>query len=276
MNSRYIFKSPKVTAEGRAYRQNDCTVITLANALNITYDLSLLIYQHVVPLHDNKFVISRKKFPKSTFMKSQHVKSLLKLFANEKEYAQTSMLRYAGSTPFQNMGTLNSPVITSKLVRELNGTHIALERNHMKVIHEGYLVDTSDSMRSPVYSTFRIYKSKYMPFLEKVCKELNVNLADHIEKKSLNHYIKNYDAKKVHEELIEHLYQNDNVDQDLKDLGIPLSAKDVVMKIDNKEYTFVTVRRANRKYPIIITDGKTRAKISVDMFLSETMYARGN
>lgn len=238
--TKLILKEAPVLYEDTHVYRNDCTIHSLSTALNITYELALAILQHVKPGLTGDYVITNKPIPKSQFSRDYNFRNLIKLFANEKQHE--------GFRP------------TYVLANDLKGTHIALEKGHAKVIHEGHVIDTFNTLAKDVRYTYRIYRSKYIPFLEEVCEALDMDLKQHTQKHSLNHYIKHYD----YNEYIENKKKRENELQDYDEFvevaklkNIDTSIYNQPVKINGREYRVVRLEKRNRKYPIILKDGES-------------------
>lgn len=244
-----ILKEAPVLHENLRTYQNDCTIHALSTSLNITYDFALAILQHVNPISDKEYVVLSKKRTKSDFSKSHNYRALLKLFANEKTWG-------AGQP-------------TWMLANSLKGTHIALERGHAKVLHEGYCIDTHNTTSKTVFNTYRIYRSKYMPFLQDVADKLGMDLEEHTQRHSLNHYIKNFNYQDYVKEKQRKLFTPQSFDE-FKKHAI---SKNIDPNLYNKEiyisgepYVIMEIKPRNRKYPIIAAskENKKRYKLSLN------------
>lgn len=236
-------EAPIMYEETKRYR-NDCTITTLANALNITYDLSLTLLQRVQPIGDS-YIITNGKIPKNKFSLSSNYRKFLRLFANEKSHKNTDYIIRGTST--------------LKLARELKGTHILVESRHAKVLHNGKIVDTQNTLSSEVFFSYRIYRDKYIPFLKDVCDKLGISLEEHTLKQTLNAYIKNFDMdeyeKKQQEE--NHALQDKKTFMKLsKEIGLTPEAYGAEIEINGQIFTIIKIEKRNRKYPVIAQSKK--------------------
>lgn len=252
-----IKRAPIFNEDKTRVYQNSCTIQALSNALNISYDLSLLLLQRVKPTADG-YVITKKPMPKSQFSNTVHYVNFLSLFANKSNH---KLVSYYG---FSTYG-----VPTRRIARELKGTHILLEKGHAKVLHNGHIVDTQDSLNKEVHQSFRIYKSKYMPFLIDVCEQLGVNYEDHMQKQPLSTYIRKFDMDEYYANIAKErakLQDKDTFVELAKEIGLNPKFYGKEVEIDGSTYKITEIKKRNRKYPIIARSENDHKgyKLSID------------
>ena len=243
-----VLKENPIVIESTKKYQNDCTIIALSNAFNVTYDLALLILQRVVPTRTG-YKINDTNLPKKRFSSVAHYQKFLRIFSDE-----TKRFKVVRSKP---VGTS-----TKTLANNLKGTHILLEPRHAKVLYEGVIIDTHDRMHAPIHYSYEIKPERYLPFLKDVCNKLDVSFEEHTLKQSLSDYIKNFnmdDYMKAKMAKEAEMQDKKTFVELSKKIGLNPKAYGAEVTINGELYKIVKIETRNRKMPVIArSENKSR------------------
>lgn len=180
----YIKHTPnKVAIKG--YKDNDCTVIAIGNALGISYDLSRKILQTVysrrVTKHGELPFRTENPLAKEHFILQMHVQKVCRGLSVEE-------IKFE---PFER----EKRITLRKFAKDYNeGIYLALVDRHLATVIDGQLIDTFDSSSRKMIAAYKID----LPFAHETIKGLakyyKMDNKKHIfqdHKENMDYYIEN-------------------------------------------------------------------------------------
>lgn len=180
----YIKRIPtKVAIKG--YKDNDCTVIAIGNALGISYDLSRKILQTVysrrVTKHGELPFRTENPLAKEHFILQMHVQKVCRGLSVEEIQFE--------SFEKEKRTTLG------KFIEDYNeGVYLALVDRHLATVIDGQLIDMFDSSSRNMIAAYKIDISFAQETVKGLASHYKMNNSKHIfqdHTDNMNYYIKN-------------------------------------------------------------------------------------
>lgn len=162
----YIHKEPsKIGIKG--YKKNNCTMTAIGNALGISYDLAkkiLQTYMWTSITRDKIFFREKDPLFKSEFTKQRHVHNVCSALAVE-------------TVEFREDITLSEFVKKNE-----RGIYLVLVERHLTVVKDGEIIDTWDSSRRRVISSYKINIDCARTLINPIAEFYEIDGEDHISK----------------------------------------------------------------------------------------------
>lgn len=148
-------------------KRDDCTIIALGNALNISYDLARKVLQtFVVKDPFTKEVLFKKNNPytKKEYILMGHVERICAAVSIENE----------------TFG-INNPMNLKEFAQAYSeGTYLALVQGHLSVVENGKIVDAWDSGEKMMVRCYKIDREKALETIKGISTHYRMNKEEHI------------------------------------------------------------------------------------------------
>lgn len=148
-------------------KRDDCTIIALGNALNISYDLARKVLQtFVVKDPKTKEVLFKKNNPltKKEYILMGHVESICA----------------AVSVDNETFGIRNPMKLKEFAQAYSEGSYLALVQGHLSVVENGNIIDAWDSGERMMVRCYKIDRAKALETIKVISDYYKMSKEEHI------------------------------------------------------------------------------------------------